>query len=328
MSNPSHQTPSTPSIFDNDEQDDRQSLSSADVSAAGALEDATREKTPPPRARAAIQLYATPQARSVTSSIAAPAKAKLEKVSPGGRSCIVTNEEFPYAAIDAAHLLPRATKADLLAKLEFSFNLKYKQLHIDTTRNLAYLRADQHWSFDHKGFILLPTNADLMLVHAFTFTMDTAHIKTYKEVFAERKTFEYRIVPLQLSRDGNAVFCRQDPEYKKIFPLANPTTLPTVQSHVNPFFVIANAGPKLGPGMDLVPDDIKRTSALYVDLSLLDSLWATWSSRTPPQMWREAKYMRRGGDGNGGGGAGNNGRVKDPMARVARSRVWKLAFQA
>jgi hypothetical protein len=121
MSNQSHQTPSTPSIFDNDEQDDRQSLSSADVSAGGALEDATREKTPLPRARAEFQLYATPQARSVTSSIAVPAKAKLEKVSPGGRSCIVTNEEFPYAAIEAVYLLPRATKADLVRLIFASY---------------------------------------------------------------------------------------------------------------------------------------------------------------------------------------------------------------
>ncbi|KAJ7884641.1 hypothetical protein B0H14DRAFT_3128375 [Mycena olivaceomarginata] len=240
MSNQSHQTPSTLSIFDNDEQDDRQSLSSADVSTGGALEDATREKTPLPRARAAIQLYATPQARSVTSSIAAPAKAKLEKVSPGGR-----------------------------------------------------IKADQHRSFDNKGFVLLPTNADLCL---FTPSRSRRIRRTSKRI--KRKTFEYRIVPLQLSRDGNAVFRRQGPEYKKIFPLADPTTLPTVQSDVNPFFVIANTGPKLGPGMDLVPDDMKRTPAIYVDLFLLGSLWATWSSRTPPQMWREAKYMHRGGGGN------------------------------
>jgi hypothetical protein len=76
--------------------------------------------------------------------------------------------------------------------------------------------------------------------------------------------------------------------------------------------------------MDLVPDDIKRTPAIYVDLSLLSSLWATWSSRTPPQMWREAKYMHRGGGGNGGGGAGNNGRGamqdgKGPERRNTRS---------
>jgi hypothetical protein len=108
----SQQTPSTRSVFDNEE--DRQSLSSADVSVEGALKDATLEDTPLACARAAHQLYTTPQARSAISSIAALAKEKLEKVSPGRRSCIVTNEEFPRAAIEAAHLLPRATKHELV----------------------------------------------------------------------------------------------------------------------------------------------------------------------------------------------------------------------
>jgi hypothetical protein len=108
------QTPSVRSVFDNDDdKDDRQSLSSADVSAEGALEDAL-EQTPQAVSRAAKQLYATPQTRSIGSSIGAPAREKLEMVSPGGRRCIVTNEAFPRAAVEAAHLLPRAADHDLV----------------------------------------------------------------------------------------------------------------------------------------------------------------------------------------------------------------------
>ncbi|KAJ7769058.1 hypothetical protein B0H14DRAFT_355608 [Mycena olivaceomarginata] len=88
--------------------------------------------------------------------IGAAAKDKLAEVSPGGRRRIVTNEEYPRIAIEAAHLLPRATKPHLLTTLEFAFNLKYKQLHIDTTRNLGYFKVDQHRSFDHDGFPFTP----------------------------------------------------------------------------------------------------------------------------------------------------------------------------
>ncbi|KAJ7077080.1 hypothetical protein C8R44DRAFT_826501 [Mycena epipterygia] len=304
------QTPSARSVFDNDENnEDRQSLSSADVSVDGALEDATLEETPQAPARAANLLYATPQAQSATSSIGTRAKEKLEKVSPRKRCCIVTNEEYPRAAIEAAHLLPRATKPDILTKLEYAFNLKYRQLHIDSTRNLAYLRADQHRSFDHKGFLLLPTTKVLERVRTFTFSKKEAGGKTYKEVFDEDE-FEYRIVPLQLARDGNAVFrlSGPDPEYEKIFPLANPTTLPTLKSHVSPFFVIINAGPKLGSDMDLVPEAIKYNETIYADLVSLSALWTAWMSRTPPEAWKGVKYVPHNDGGNKGGDGGNNGR--------------------
>jgi hypothetical protein len=193
------------------------SLSSADVSADGPLENAALEETPQAPARAANLLYATPQARSAASSIGTRAKEKLEKVSPRKRCCIFTNEEFPRAAIEAAHLLPRAADHELvrfsfhhllfdslnffqLTKLEYAFNLKYKQLHIDTTRNLVYrkhsrfplhrfppnlfvfsVRADQHRSFDRRGFLLLPTREVLLRVHTFTLSAKEA-AKTYKEV--------------------------------------------------------------------------------------------------------------------------------------------------
>ncbi|KAJ7626456.1 hypothetical protein B0H17DRAFT_563389 [Mycena rosella] len=304
------QTPSARSVFDNDEDnEDRQSLSSADVSADGVLEDATLEETPQAPARAANLLYATPQARSATSSIATRAKENLEKVSPRKRCCIVTNEEFPRAAIEAAHLLPRAADHELLTKLEYAFNLKYKQLHIDTTRNLAYLRADQHRSFDRRGFLLLPTREVLLRVHTFTLSAKEA-AKTYKEVFNETE-FEYRIVPLQLFEDGNTVFRKLSdvgPQYESIFPLPNAEILPTLKSHVNPFFVIANAGSKLAPSMVLVPEAIKKNHDIFNDLVLLRALWDAWSLSTPPAMWKGAKYIPRRGGGNKDDGEGNDGR--------------------
>ncbi|KAJ7263261.1 hypothetical protein B0H12DRAFT_1321722 [Mycena haematopus] len=313
------QTPSARSVFDNDEDnEDRQSLSSADVSAYGALENATLEATPQAPARAANLLYATPQARSATSSIGTRAKEKLEKVSPRKRCCIVTNEEYPRGAIEAAHLLPRAADHELLTKLEYAFNLKYKQLHIDTTRNLAYLRADQHRSFDRRGFLLLPTREVLLRIHTFTLSAKEP-AKTYKEVFNETE-FEYRIVPLQLFEDGNTVFRKLSdigPQYQSIFPIPNPEILvklesheilPVLKSHVSPFFVIANAGPKLGPSMVLVPGAIKENHDIFTDLVLLRALWDAWLLSTPPAMWKGAKYIPRRGGGNKDGGGGSNGR--------------------
>ncbi|KAJ6613795.1 hypothetical protein B0H10DRAFT_1951191 [Mycena sp. CBHHK59/15] len=272
------QTPSARSVFDNGEDNEgRQSLSSADVSA---------------------------DARSASSSIGTRAKEKLEKVSPRKRSCIVTNEKFPRAAIEAAHLLPRAADHELLTKLEYAFNLKYEQLHIDTTRNLAYLRADQHRSFDRRGFLLLPTREVLLRVHTFTLSAKEA-----------AKTVA---VPLQLFEDGNTVFRKLSdvgPQYESIFPLPNAEILatlesheilPTLKSHVNPFFIIANAGPKLAPSMLLVPEAIKKNHDIFTDLVLL--------IHTPRGGNKD------GGRGNNGTGPSDGRPPEQPNTRSSSSR--------
>ncbi|KAJ7215257.1 hypothetical protein C8J57DRAFT_1732593 [Mycena rebaudengoi] len=311
------QTPSVRSVFDNDEDTDRQSLSSADVSAEGAPEETPQAHFRP----AKQQVYATPQTRSATSHIAPLAKDKLEKVSPRGKRCIVTNEEYPRIAIEAAHLLRRATKPGTLTHLEYAFNLKYKQLHIDTTRNLAYLRVDQHRSFDNKGFLLLPTLDVLERVKTFTFAEKKPGGPTYKDVFGE-DIFKYRIVPLQLALDGNTVFrlTEHDPEYERIFPLSNPPTLPIFESHANPFFVIANAGPKLEPNMDLVPDAVKANPAIFGDLALLRMLWGAWMSRTPSDTWKAVKYISHNGGGDKRGGGANDGAGAPPDGKGPERR--------
>ncbi|KAJ6453821.1 hypothetical protein C8R45DRAFT_1011515 [Mycena sanguinolenta] len=311
-------TPQTRSVFQSD--NGRQSLSSAEVSAEGALEDAMLEETPlaPSRSRAAKQSeYATPTTRSVT-MIGAAAKDKLEEVSPGGRRCIVTNEEYPRIAIEAAHLLPRATKPHLLTKLEFAFNLKYKQLHIDTTRNLTYLKVDHHRSFDHDGFLLLPTRKDLTRVSDFTLS-ENEPTKTYKEVFDETE-FEYRIVPLQLFKDGNTVFRLTDNNHEKIFPITDPINLPTLKSHTNPFFVIANAGPKLHSNLALVPSAIKANRTIHADLLSINTVWTAWMSRTPDDTWKGVKYKPHTGGGDNGGDGGKNGRGSAPDGKGPERR--------
>ncbi|KAJ7364285.1 hypothetical protein DFH08DRAFT_1073059 [Mycena albidolilacea] len=331
-------TPQTRSVFESD--DGRQSLSSADVSAQAPLEGPMLEETPLAHSRAAKQLYATPQTRSVfesdsgrqsLSSADVSAEGALEdamlKETPRAPSRSraqlyatsptrsVTMIEYPRIAIEAAHLLPRATKPHLLTTLEFAFNLKYKQLDIDTTRNLGYFRVDQRRSFDHDGFLLLPTRKDLQRVLDLPLS-ENEPAKTYKEVFDETE-FEYRIVPLQLYKDGNTVFRLTDHNHEKIFPITitNPITLPTLKSHANPFFVIANAGPKLHSNMALVPDAIKANRTIYADLLSISTVWTAWMSRKPDDTWKGVRYKPRTGGGNNGGDGGNSGRGSAPEGK-------------
>jgi hypothetical protein len=107
-----------PSVFD-DDIGDRDSLSSSDDE-NNDTNFAPSDKAPslkPP------SVYQTPQARSVASSIANAAREKLVQVSPNGRRCIVTNEEAPLVTIEAAHLLPRATRHELVGHLLSSLHV-------------------------------------------------------------------------------------------------------------------------------------------------------------------------------------------------------------
>ncbi|KAJ7732061.1 hypothetical protein DFH07DRAFT_846707 [Mycena maculata] len=254
-----------PSVFDDDDVEDRDSLSSS--------EDEHSDKAP---------------------SLKPPSN-KLVQVSPNGRRCIVTNEEKPLVTIDAAHLLPRATPHELLTRLEFKFGLKYRQMHINTTRNMVFLRVDHHRSFDHLGFILLPSHEVIAALEEFT---DNPRNKTYKQHLTQ-KVFEYRMVPLQLSKDKCGIF-RLDIStgaHQQIFPLENPTAFPIIVSHANPFFVVANAGPKLASGFDLLDTAVRGDKNIRADLSAVVVLWSRWSSAQPTAEWMNTPYQRRGRGG-------------------------------
>lgn len=97
-------------FFDADD-DERYALSSSD--GRGSVYSPSEEARSVHSARVA-SVYETPQARSVTSHIAQEAKAKLIRVSPDGRRCIVTNDTTPEATIEAAHLLRRSTKNEVV----------------------------------------------------------------------------------------------------------------------------------------------------------------------------------------------------------------------
>ncbi|KAJ7279802.1 hypothetical protein C8J57DRAFT_1304179 [Mycena rebaudengoi] len=252
------------------------------------------------------QLYQTPDARSHTSSIGQRVKDKLTELS-GGRICILTKESTPQVSIEAAHLVARATPGKLLAQLEFSFGLKYRQLHIDTTGNLVYIRVDLHRSFDHMGWFLLPESHVIKRVQEYK-----PGTQNYKQVFTETE-FTYRIIPMQLFCDRTAVFQRvsvDSEEHNQIFP-AEPSSPLTVKSHVNPFFVIANAGAKIAANISLLPPGWESN----MDILKIVGIWLRWTSVKPSPEWLKHPRSRpRGNDRHGAG----DGRGSQPRSRRDR----------
>jgi hypothetical protein len=98
-------------------------------------------------------------------------------------------------------------------------------------------------------------------------------------------------------------------EHTKIFPV-EPFSPPTIESHANPFFVIANAGAKLAEYFALLPMEWQSNP----DISAVLVLWTQWKTVTTTNQWASSPYGRR---GNGGRGAGD-GKDRQPGARRDR----------
>ncbi|KAJ7232908.1 hypothetical protein C8J57DRAFT_1578435 [Mycena rebaudengoi] len=219
----------------------------------------------------------------------------------------------PYITPDGrsqASSVDRRAKEKLatLTNLEFSCGLQWKQFHIDTTRNLLYLRVDLHRSFDKNGWILLP---DADVLQSISQHMNDPQRRTYKQVLLRRQ-YTYRIIPLQLSRDNISVFRRvssasEDPQYETINLMA-PLT---VESHINPFFAIANAGPKIESHSNLLPQPWRG----HADIAQLLLIWTQMKNVEPARQWFANPYQghgaRRGGGSRGGGGYGGGRGSRD-----------------
>ncbi|KAJ7157083.1 hypothetical protein C8R46DRAFT_1113325 [Mycena filopes] len=249
----------------------------------------------------------SPIARSVASFIAEVAKEKLAVVSPRGRTCLVTNDTKPSVAIEAAHLVSRSTKEELASRFGFCAGSCLTLILIQGRSINGPVRVDQHRSFDHAGFIFLPTTDVLSTMAQY---MAAPNGRTYKQVFT-RQVFEYRIIPLQLSQDGNGVFRRKVPDvgavYDQIFPMTDFSAIPTISSHCNLFFIVVNGGRKLEQFSDLVPSPLQANPEVSGDIARVLALWTRWSHCRPTKAWKLNKYWRGGRSGAQGDGRGDRG---------------------
>ncbi|KAJ7091589.1 hypothetical protein C8R44DRAFT_750495 [Mycena epipterygia] len=180
-------------------------------------------------------------------------KNKLTKLS-SGHVCILTKESTPQVSIEAAHLVPHITSGTPVHP-DPPRSIRLIPLHMDTMGNLVYIRwsinpsptvrVDLHHSFDNMGWFLLPGTNIIKRVQ-----QHKPGTGNYKQVFMETE-FTYRIILMQLFCDRSTVFQRVSLDlegHKQIFP-TDPSSPLRVTSHINPFFIIANAGAKITDNM-------------------------------------------------------------------------------
>ncbi|KAK7686103.1 hypothetical protein QCA50_010915 [Cerrena zonata] len=176
---------------------------------------------------------------------------RVDLTDPEGR-CLIENVS-PW---DYTYCMPRtlSDEDDLLTILEYHWNMKYLSLNLDTRYNVFKVSASLRSTFDSGEWILVPEEE---VVERFSASLKECDGKFHpvRENFPTftETTFKYRMIPITevvmkmtISRqntvhpNGTAVLADNVTVHEHPFQ-----TLPLLESHLHPKFVLFDAGRKL-----------------------------------------------------------------------------------
>ncbi|KII84835.1 hypothetical protein PLICRDRAFT_45637 [Plicaturopsis crispa FD-325 SS-3] len=229
---------------------------------------------------------------------------RVEAINPDGtQRCLVTNTT---STLEVIHALRYSTDEELLCILEYAWNKRKGTLNVNSRYNLTALSIDWHRLFDKDQWILLPEEKYIAAYYrdAKNPSVDAVPIGDNfpGPMESEDNMFNYTLLP----RFSHAMMEKSAAELVEPFevpsevkksqtewPIAQYNyhgypfgTLRTLRSHLQPFWVIANAGPKLdnddgdefsAAAIHQYNGDITRAQHT---VSLLDTMIAIWRGWT------------------------------------------------
>ncbi|KAK7052949.1 hypothetical protein VNI00_004269 [Paramarasmius palmivorus] len=177
--------------------------------------------------------------------------------------CILTSESMRgNMDNEVIHMLRRATEAPRLRHLAIKW--KKSGLNPDTTANLGIMRADLHKAFDSGAFVLIPTAQ--VLLEMLEYANAAAPPRAFDEAFQlnDNEFWTYAFVPLTFNKERSIFIKNIDyskaaehedwdkfadkPGYTECNQLYEKErkSLRDIKSHMHPFYVVYNAGEKIG----------------------------------------------------------------------------------
>ncbi|XP_006463611.1 hypothetical protein AGABI2DRAFT_187156 [Agaricus bisporus var. bisporus H97] len=265
------------------------------------------ETTPRSRPRTHSMIYATPSGRLLykNSSLTASAKERVDRANApfNQRRCLVQNLPNDYS-VQYCHMIARkyTRDEDLMTLLEWYWNMRYRELHLNTRHNIFFAGAALHLHHDNNAWGLLP---------------DKEYVDQYYEKrFVDRNEFpkiplpeggfKYKLIPLGDSMKTFPILRQnehgQPPSVDQytiyLYPFDN---MPTFRTHLHPKFAIYELGRKVHT---LVAKDgaaVTRAFRTYRDLEHVYDVFASWSlSQKNSARFEEWKNQdNTEGDGDG-----------------------------
>ncbi|KAJ6530313.1 hypothetical protein B0H19DRAFT_482522 [Mycena capillaripes] len=143
--------------WDDDEGSD---VSSSEGEESGSDYEQSLRLASKPKCRVATGPKPSPKHRSVTkSSVGRGVKKLVLAADPkhlGYAICLLTNTPKPKKSCQFCHVLARRTRAEILAMLEWWWQLPYWTLYVDTRYNIFVLMANWHLAMDGNDWTLVP----------------------------------------------------------------------------------------------------------------------------------------------------------------------------
>ncbi|KAF7979006.1 hypothetical protein HWV62_43967 [Athelia sp. TMB] len=245
------------------------------------------------------QTTSSEQIRSL-SQVSDAKKALVRTAAPRGGRCLVQNigEE---CAVEFAYCIPRSLswlEPETMSNLEWWWNLPKHTLNFDTRYNIFPVGAALHTLFNKNEWLLVPE--DSVVDHYF----NRCHLEANGRLTTKRanvspmpdSTFLYTLVPVPFKMNTMWI-SRQDIIPTENSPLQSDhvsthvhpfQTLPQLDSHLLPHFVIFETGRKLAalPPADLI--DFTRQNPL---LEMIVRIYQAWTTTRPAGAEEDVTFL-------------------------------------
>ncbi|CAE6379851.1 unnamed protein product [Rhizoctonia solani] len=164
---------------------------------------------------------------------------EVTEQAPDGKLCLVTRDT---EQLRCCHVVQPTIDPMKLQRIELARGSTEEGLDVNISSNLLWLREDMYQSFVSFDWALVPTLGVLRkLVVSEAARWNGPPSEDYLK-FLEPKIWEYHLVPFQSSPAGFERFGDRFNDYAAhSYPFQD---LEPLKSHVNPFFVVYNAGRK------------------------------------------------------------------------------------
>lgn len=223
-----------------------------------------------------------------------PDKAKIKVVAAAGAEvCLIDNTNN---VLEYAHLLPRNSNFATLTNLEYSWNMKFGTLNVNTHRNIFLLTKNLHRLFDANSWFLLPEESIIDRYYAtredpenfpviasppykYTLVVNSkmGAIPIHRQKSCKGKVKETGMTDVDVV-PANAF-------EKHIFPFPG---FPTITSHVHPRFVLFNAGSKIADGAPAIDYLDSNPPGLETIVEKIDEIYTAWTTRRAPKEFDAA----------------------------------------
>ncbi|PPQ74144.1 hypothetical protein CVT24_012837 [Panaeolus cyanescens] len=210
------------------------------------------------------------------------AQERSAHVDPNEQRCLIENRSM-NTSVELGHVYDRYFTTDkaTMDGIEWCWGLRRGSLHLDTRRNTFVLDISVLKLYKSRKWILIPEESVVDRYFVANKKWKPLSRSQMQELKVKETVHRYTIAPVWGMEDVSlARQSSDDPSIVKIhsYPFE---TMPTIISHVDPKFVILQAGSVMS--CDFAPDNLPGVKEGSDTLRKIDRLYLAWTS--DPPLW-------------------------------------------